>query len=468
MFIRELIPEELIIKIPENYERIHVKGITRDSRKVKKDYMFFAIKGTQFDGHDFVGQVIPLGGIPVVERGEGVVVRDVRKAYALSLKRFYGEPDNKLKIIGITGTNGKSTVAYLLNWIFFPSGLVGTVQYFDGKEWQQAERTTPDSEELYPLFKKMLDRGLSYCFMEVSSHAITQRRIEGIEFAGGVFTNISRDHLDYHGTMEEYMKTKLSFFHNLPEESFIVYNKEDPLGREIGKLHRKKVSYGILQGMIRGEIVYSHYKGMRVKIFHNSIELPLHFPMVGEHNLKNLLAAYATSTIMGVDNKSFIERVEKFPGVRGRMELVSTEPYIYIDYAHTPDALFNILKSVRYFHKGRIITVFGAGGDRDKEKRPEMGRIVSSFSDISIVTSDNPRSEPPEKIIDDILRGIKGEYMVVVNRFDAIKKAISIAKKNDVIIIAGKGHETYQEIKGKKIHFDDREVVKEVLGVQDR
>ncbi|NRT70744.1 UDP-N-acetylmuramoyl-L-alanyl-D-glutamate--2,6-diaminopimelate ligase [Clostridium beijerinckii] len=461
---------------------IEVNKINYDSRKAGIDDVFVCIKGYATDGHKYIEKAIENGAKVIVIqddieiKDENIAIikcNDTRKALALMGANYYDNPSSKMKIIGVTGTNGKTTTAFMIKHILEESnkkvGLIGTIANFIGDEKIHTERTTPESLELQELFSEMVDKGVEYCVMEVSSHSLALDRVYGIEFQVGIFTNLTRDHLDFHKTFENYYKAKFKLF----ERSRIkIVNVDDNYGRQvISDLNNLKCNdiYSFSVKSISDFKAFDEEMGSREIKFKLNLKEDEQFILniPGEYNIYNALGAIAACFKLGMpikDIKSGIENVV----VLGRCERVAKEYNlgyeIIIDYAHTPDGLENILKTAKAFTKGRLISVFGCGGDRDKVKRPEMGKISTDIADITIVTSDNPRSEEPLSIIKDIEAGIdKDNYFVIENRKEAIKKSIDIALDNDVIVIAGKGHETYQVLKDETIHFDEREIVKEIL-----
>lgn len=450
------------------------KGITQNSKEVEEGFLFFAIRGTKLDGHEFVGEALKRGAIAaVVERDvpgfrdKVIKVDSTRRALAESAHLFFGEPSKKLRVIGVTGTNGKTTVTYILERILeeagFRSGLIGTVQYRIGKEVLGEGRTTPDPITWHRTLKHMLDLGATHVVAEISSHALDQSRVWGTKFEAVLFTNLSRDHLDYHGDMEGYFRAKLRLFEEYYHELAVV-NADDPYGRRIAK-RIDAITYGrkgdlkiadVRTGMWGSEVTLE-FKG-RIYTFRTNL--------VGEFQAYNIACSLAYALSVGVEPPAIAKALENVR-VPGRFETVRSERgfTVVIDYAHTPDAMENVLKTLRKLTEGRIITVFGAGGDRDRTKRPLMGRVAEVWSDIVVLTSDNPRSEDPNRIIEDILEGIEVRKKVLVqpDRRMAIKVAIDLAREGDVVAVLGKGHEEYQEVGGVKYPFSDVKVVREIL-----
>ncbi len=462
---------------------IAVTGLCIDSRKVEAGSVFFAISGTLSDGHQFVAKAIASGAAAVVcehmpaEFSEAVAyvqVKDSALAAGLMADTFYGSPSAKLKITGVTGTNGKTTTATLLYQLFeklgYKCGLLSTVQNYIHTEAEVSTHTTPDAVSIHALLARMVAAGCTYAFMEVSSHAVHQQRIAGIRFAGGVFTNITHDHLDYHKTFDEYIRVKKAFFDGLPEGAFALTNADDKRGAVM------------LQNTKAGKQAYSlrvpaSYKG---KVLENSLTglmmnvdgLDAHFRMIGTFNAYNLLAVYGTAMLLGEDKLQVLAVLSDLHGAPGRFEtFMSPVGKILgiVDYAHTPDALINVLATINQLRTNgqQLITVVGCGGNRDKTKRPIMAEVSCEHSNKAILTADNPRSEAPEDILNDMEAGLnatqKRKCLRITDRREAIKVACTIAQPGDIILIAGKGHETYQEVKGVKHHFDDREVLKETF-----
>ena len=462
---------------------IEISGVNIDSRRIKEGHLFIAQRGTQVDGHKFIPKAIEQGAKAILceemteEKTDGVTYIQVKSTEDVVGKVatvFYGDPSKKLKLVGVTGTNGKTTIATLLYNMFrkfgYKCGLLSTVcNYIEG-EAIPADHTTPDPIELNYLLGKMVEAGCQYAFMECSSHAIAQKRIGGLNFAGGIFTNLTRDHLDYHKTFENYLKAKKRFFDNLPKEAFAITNADDKNGLVMVQNTKAQVkTYSIGQmADYRAKIIECHFEGMYLEI--NGKEVGVQF--IGRFNVSNLLAVYGTAVSLGEDPQDVLVALSEMHPVSGRFEALRSKTGVtaIVDYAHTPDALENVLSAIHGVleGKGRVITVCGAGGNRDKGKRPLMAKEAVRQSDRVIITSDNPRFEEPQDIINDMLAGLDGEQMKkvvsIVDRREAIKTAAMIAQKGDVILIAGKGHETYQDVKGVKHHFDDHEEVKKAFG----
>ncbi|WP_138202580.1 UDP-N-acetylmuramoyl-L-alanyl-D-glutamate--2,6-diaminopimelate ligase [Haloimpatiens lingqiaonensis] len=471
--------EDLDYSVLQGNDDLEINSIQYDSRKIQKGDVFFCIKGFNVDGHKFISSALQKGASAIVceeyveetiDNATVIKVEDGRKALALCSANFYGRPAEKMKIIGITGTNGKTTSAFMIKSILeeagYKVGLIGTIANYIGNEKLHSERTTPESLELHELFKKMVDKGVHYCVMEVSSHSLSLNRVYGVKFCQGIFTNLTQDHLDFHKTFENYYGAKLELFKN---SANAIVNIDDSYGEKIlSDVNNRKLTYGIHKNAdIKAEHIEIHPRGAQFKILYGDIYENIDLQIPGNYNVYNALGSAAACLNEGIDINKVIKGLNKVQ-VPGRCEIV-TKQYnlgfdVIVDYAHTPDGLQNILETAREFTKGRLISVFGCGGDRDKTKRPIMGEIGAGLSDVAIITSDNPRTEDPDKIIEDIVRGItKENYIVIADRREGIKKAMEIAKKGDVIVVAGKGHEDYQVLKNETIHFDEREVIAEIV-----
>ncbi len=465
------------LKVYDIYDDVQVKFITADSRKVTDGTVFVCIAGSRFDGHSVAAEMLEKGAVCVVcERDLGlknqIIVDNTRAAMSIICANFFGNPASRLKLIGITGTNGKTTTAFLIKDMLEKmgkkTGLIGTVKNMAGDKEFPAALTTPESYELHSLFAEMVREGCEYCVMEVSSQALAQYRVEGLRFAAGVFTNLTRDHLDYHGTFENYEQAKAMLF---TVSDICILNIDDERAMSMMRnSDGRMVTYSVNQNE-------SDYTAKCIRYKNDGIEYELvtigyvervKVGIPGEFTVYNSMAAAVTLIELGFDFSEVLFALSLCKGVKGRIEVVPTDtPYtVIIDYAHTPDGLENIISSLRKIAKGRIITVFGCGGDRDRTKRPIMGEIAAKLSDVVVVTSDNPRTEDPEAILNDILEGIRGnktKKIVEVNRTKAIELALNEAEENDIILLAGKGHETYQIIGTEKHHYDEREIVKELL-----
>lgn len=468
---------------------VEVHAIQYDSRKVENNDCFVAMRGTGVDGHRFISEAINKGAKVVVVEDDNAfpdslamhtgvvkaVVQDSRKALAGMAANFYGRPAQKLSIIGVTGTNGKTTTTHLVKSILEANGekagLVGTIEYTVGRQVTPAPHTTPESLELHGLFANMVEAGCTSVSMEVSSHALQQSRVHGIDFRVAAFTNLTQDHLDYHGSMGKYFDAKKILFDGLKPESAAVTNADDAWGGKIvSSTAAKRFSYALNAGAdFKASNVDLSLRGITMSIEHRSAKNMVQSPLVGRFNVYNILTAYAIGQALNIPEQKVQQGIAKLESVKGRFERVSS-PHGWtaiIDYAHTPDALEKCLLAIRELTPdGRIITVFGAGGDRDKTKRPLMGKIASELSDLSIITSDNPRTEDPQRIVDEIATGVskKAQVQQEIDRRKAIQKAVALARPGDVVLVAGKGHEEYQVIGHEKIHFSDREVVEEYIG----
>lgn len=459
-----------------------VKGICFDSRKVQPGYLFIAVKGTQSDGHAFIEKAASSGAIAVVaeklpdeisDKTTYVTVKDSAKALGIIASNFYGNPSSKIKVVGVTGTNGKTTVATLLFKLFtsmsYRCGMLSTVVNKIVDKEIVATHTTPDPIQINELLVKMIEEKCTHCFMEVSSHAVAQGRIEGLQFSGGLFTNITHDHLDYHRTFESYIRAKKGFFDMLPSSAFALVNVDDKRGMVmLQNCKAKKETYGLKKmADFKGKIITNSIEGLELEIGERNVW----FKLIGDFNAYNLLAVYGTACLLGEDPEMVLLKLSALTGASGRFELVmpGSRFTAIVDYAHTPDALKNVLETIEHFRTGQeqVIAVVGCGGDRDKTKRPLMAAIACKYSSKVIFTSDNPRSEDPMEIIKEMQKGVgptdAKKTLVMVDREEAIKTACMMAKERDIILVAGKGHETYQEIKGVKHPFDDKEVLVRML-----
>ena len=481
MILKSLL-KGLDYEVIKGNEESKVQNIRYDNRKIEQGDAFVCVKGFKVDGHSFIGDAIKKGAktlivqedVSVQEDITIIKVRDTRKALAIMSSNYFGNPKDKLKIIGITGTNGKTTSAFIIKSILekagFMTGLIGTIANYIGNKKVDAVRTTPESYELHELFKNMVDAGVEYCVMEVSSHSLELDRVYGIQFEEGIFTNLTRDHLDFHKTFENYYNAKFKLFER---SNHSIINLDNPYGANIVKdIEERGVKTKVSTFSIEKE---SDFKAFEIKSHSNGSEFKVNLEEVedfsinipGEYNIYNSLGCIICAYNLNIPMNKIKEGLSDVV-IPGRCELVAKEknlPYsIIIDYAHTPDGLENILSTVKAFTRNRMISVFGCGGDRDKVKRPQMGKIGCELSDIAIITSDNPRSEEPMDIINDIVKPLNYDNFVIeVNRKEAIRKAMNMALEGDVIVIAGKGHETYQILKDETIHFDEREVVYDIL-----
>ena len=482
MKLQDLIKNIDVVKI-EGEQQADVTGIFTDSRKTIPGSAFIALKGVQVDGHQYITNALELGAKIIIHEEDieiskpditYIKVKDSADAAGKVATHWYGDPSSKLKLVGVTGTNGKTTTATLLYEMFrklgYKVGLLSTVANYINGTVYHATHTTPDPLSLNEMLAKMVDAGCDYAFMEVSSHAIHQKRISGLIFAGGVFTNLTQDHLDYHKTMAEYLKAKKAFFDNLPETAFALTNTDDKNGLVmLQNTKAKKYTYSVRSlADFKARIIEKHFDGTAIEI--NDKELQVQF--VGVFNVYNLLAVYGATILLGQDSEQALLILSTLKPVSGRFETIrSSDNYTAIvDYAHTPDALTNVLEAIHEVldGNGRVITVVGCGGNRDKTKRPIMAQEAVRLSDQVILTSDNPRFEEPQAIINDMADGLNSQQLkktlLIVEREQAIKTACTLAKSGDVILIAGKGHEDYQDVKGVKHHFDDCEVVRNIFG----
>ncbi len=466
-----------------------IEGIAYDSRVVKKGFLFVAIKGLSVDGHVFIKDVISKGAVGVVTekavhvQNEITVIEvdDSRDALALMSAAFYRDPSKKLSLIGITGTNGKTTTSYITKNILEvwgkKVGLLGTVQYIVANKILPASHTTPESLDIQGYLREMVDNNIEYGVIEVSSHALALKRVKGCSFRVAVFTNFSQDHLDFHGTMEDYFAAKTMLFDYLGKDDYAVLNWDDPMVRSVAeKLNCHCITCGIERGaMLRAENItdnrqqttdYRQQWGLSFDIQMPDDRFTLKSGLIGRNNVYNILMSAGVAYALGVSREAIIEGIRTVKPVEGRLEKIDAGQNFLciVDYAHTEDALKKLIEEARLITGGKIITVFGCGGDRDRTKRPKMGAVASDLSDFVVITSDNPRIEEPSEIINDIIKGIKKDnYMIEPDRAKAIEKAICIGKTGDILLIAGKGHENYQEIKGIRYPFSDKEVFKKTI-----
>mgnify|MGYP000498283601 CR=1 FL=1 len=479
--IKDLLYGVSIVSVSGNTSEL-VSGIAYDSRKVTDAYLFVAIKGLQSDGHDFIDKAIASGATAVVcqympslttEGVNYIVVSDTQAALAILASNWYDQPSKSISLVGVTGTNGKTTVSSLLHQLFsragYPCGLISTIKILVGTDAHPTTHTTPDPLVINSYLQQMVLAGMSYCFMEVSSHGIAQKRIQGLQFKGAIFTNLSQDHLDYHKTFAGYRDTKKLLFDGLSKQAFAITNSDDKNGLfMLQNSAAKKYSYGLKSlADFKAQILENQFSGQLIKINQQELWTSL----LGEFNAYNLLAIYAAATLLGLEDLEVLEHLSALENVAGRFQYVVSKEGItaIVDYAHTPDALANILDTIERIRtkNERLITVVGCGGDRDQGKRPLMGGIAAEKSDTIIFTSDNPRSENPSVIIEQMEAGVSAsdikKILVIENRKQAIKTACQLAGPKDIILIAGKGHEDFQEINGVRTPFSDFEIVKEHL-----
>lgn len=468
---------DFLNNVPAKFADIEITDVTNDSRRVEKGSAFFCIIGSASDGHNYAKSAVEKGAAVIIAQKDigldnQIIVDDTHKAYADACAAHFGNPAESLKLIGITGTNGKTTVTYLVKSVLEQLGkkvgLIGTIQNMIGDLEIPAKNTTPEAYELHGLFRKMVDAGCEYCIMEVSSHALDQKRVNGLHFAVAGLTNISQDHLDYHGTMENYVDAKKKLFYMC---DYGVFNADDEcVDRLMDGVTCKTVTYSVKNGVSDyiAKGVTCRSDGVNFELIGDSVIARVKLKTPGKFSVYNGLCAASMILALGFDFDSVVTALSNSVAVKGRAEVVPTNRdfTVIIDYAHTPDGIENILSTMREIKTGRLVALFGCGGDRDRTKRPKMAASAASLADYVIVTSDNPRSEDPQKIIDDVLVGLEGldvPYDVIVNRAEAIHFAIKNAKPDDLIVLMGKGHETYQILADETIHFDEREVVRDAL-----
>lgn len=471
-------------------EDFDVAGLACDSKKVSDNFIFVAIKGNNIDGHSFIKEALNKGArgvivqipnsLPVRQAGKSQIpkniavieVKDTRQALAKLAAEFYGNPSKKVKVIGITGTNGKTTISYLIEAILQEAGyeaaVIGTVNYRFKNRVINSKNTTPGPLELQVMLADILKEGIDYTVMEVSSHALDQHRTDGINFRYAIFTNLSQDHLDYHHNLEDYFEVKSRLFKSLKPESCAIINQDDAYARRLNGLTcAKLVTYGIEdKAQVRAENIIFDINHTEFILSAQGNKIKFRTLLIGRHNVYNVLASISLGLKEGLDLSVIRSAVEKFKVVPGRLQRIDFKGdfAVFVDYAHTEDALSNVITTLRQVTRRKVIVVFGCGGERDKTKRPKMGQVVSELADYAVITSDNPRSENPESIIEDIKKGIKKQnFSIMADRRDAIKKALTLAKTGDIVLIAGKGHENYQILKDKVISFDDCQVVRECL-----
>jgi UDP-N-acetylmuramoyl-L-alanyl-D-glutamate--2,6-diaminopimelate ligase len=468
----------LTYTVLNDYKEIKINNLQYDSRKIKGGDIFFAIGGFNVDGHNFISKAIENGAkavviekdVPIIEGISYIKVENGRRALAVAASNFYNNPSKRMKVIGLTGTNGKTTSAFMLKGILeakgYKVGLIGTIANYIGDREIHTEKTTPESLELHQLFNEMVESNIDYCVMEVSSHSLDLDRVYGIEFSQGIFTNLTQDHLDFHKTFENYFNAKSKLF---AMSKHSVVNIDDSYGiKLLEKINSNVTTYSIeKESDLKGTNINLESTGIIFNLKVNEKVYEVKLPIPGRYNVYNALGCIGAALDEGIDMDTIVEGLCKVT-VPGRCENLTLgmnlDFQVIRDYSHTPDSLRNILENLRELTKGKLICIFGCGGDRDKTKRPIMGDIGTELSDIAIITSDNPRSEEPYMILEDIKSGVKkSNYKLIENRREAIKTALLLAKKDDIIIIAGKGHETYQILKNETIHFDEKEVVLELI-----
>lgn len=465
-----------------NLKKVPVRGLEYDSRRVEAGFLFFAFPGARADGREFAREALAKGAVAAVSelpapqgfQGNWIQVEHGRQALAIAARNFYGAPDKTLKLTGVTGTNGKTTTTFLIDAVLHAAGmttaLLGTIEYRIAGQVRPAVNTTPESLDLYRLFNELEQAGGTHVTMEVSSHALTLGRVYGIPFHTAVFTNLTRDHLDFHHTMEDYFAAKCMLFapQGAPAPEWAVINSDDEYGRQIGAL-ANTLRYGFAAGAdLVGSSLEMNFEGLRMTVEYRGEQVQLTSPLVGKFNAYNILAACGTALSYGLDWGTIAQAVRSAPRVPGRFESVQQgQPFlIVVDYAHTDDALRNVISVARELRPKRVITLFGCGGDRDRSKRPLMAQAAAQLSDYVVLTSDNPRSEDPLAIMNDALVGLRRfdtPHTLEPDRARAIRAVLTEARAGDIVILAGKGHETYQILKDRVIHFDDREVAREVL-----
>jgi UDP-N-acetylmuramoyl-L-alanyl-D-glutamate--2,6-diaminopimelate ligase len=484
-YLKDILSDTSIVDLAGSLD-IGIHALQFDSRKVLPGSLFFAVKGTVSDGHQYIDQALEKGAIAIVcetipelRRDDVTYIRveDSAESMGRIASLFYGNPSGKIKLIGVTGTNGKTTTVTLLYGLFralgYKTGLISTISNKINEKILPSSHTTPDTLQLNEMLVDMVKEGCTHCFMEVSSHAVDQKRISGLTFKGGIFTNITHDHLDYHKTFNSYLKAKKTFFDNLSGDAFSLTNKDDKNGMVMVQNTGSKIFTYSVQTMadFRCRILENQFHGLQLNIGGTDCW----FRLTGKFNAYNIIAVYATAVLLGEESSRVLEGLTSLEPVEGRFNSLISKGHItaIVDYAHTPDALRNVLETINAIrsHKEQLITVVGAGGNRDAEKRPEMARIACMLSDKVILTSDNPRNEDPGSIIEDMKKGVENEFaknvMVIVNRREAIHAASMMARQNDILLVAGKGHEKYQEIKGVRYPFDDMAVLKEILEIDN-
>lgn len=490
MRLKKIVDKLNGVKKIQGKASLDIKGLACDSKRVKDSYLFVAIKGSRFNGEDFINEAIDRGAHAILleyaidrsyifRRGVTFIyVMDTRQALSEASRAFYGDVSSDMRLIGVTGTNGKTTTTYLLESLFKvrseKAGIIGTINYRFGNRLIPAINTTPGPLDLYSFLKSMKKDGVNNCILEVSSHSLDQGRVDTLQFDVAVFTNLSQEHLDYHGRLEDYLESKTRLFTKIKDNGYAVVNRDDPCSeRIIENLSPEKKINVITYGIAKDRDVYAKniefsFGGLRFKLCTASSEIQIESRLIGTHNVYNILACSACGIAMGMGLEEIKKGIERLSGVPGRLEKIEcgTDFSIFVDYAHTKDGLENVLKTLKVLKPRRLLTVFGCGGDRDSSKRPSMGRISSELSDKIFITSDNPRSEEPMDIIKEIIKGIdkkKNNYIIEIDRFKAIDTALKEAQKGDIVLVAGKGHESYQIFKNTTLPFDDREVVRRLV-----
>jgi UDP-N-acetylmuramoyl-L-alanyl-D-glutamate--2,6-diaminopimelate ligase len=464
-------------------EDFEVKGVSPNSKNVQDGFIFVAISGTHDDGHEFIDEAIKRGAKAIVVESSKlktqrllkvpfIAVGDTRKALAQLSARFYGSPSRKIKVVGITGTNGKTTITYLIEALLKEAGfnpaVIGTVNYRFKDKIIPSKNTTPGPVELQSMLSEMLSNEVDYVIMEVSSHALDQQRVEGINFHCAIFTNLTQDHLDYHATMEKYFSAKAKLFKNLDPGAYAVINNDDAYAHRIKELTKAKIiTYGIdNRSDISATKMQFSMNYTKFSVSSQKQDFNIKSRLIGRHNVYNILSGVAFALEEGINPEVIKNAIEKFSLVPGRLERIESDAgfAVFVDYAHTEDALTNAINTLRPLSGNRVIVVFGCGGDRDKTKRPKMGRAATELADYAIITNDNPRSEDPQAIIDGIRKGIKKEnFCVIPQRMQAIRRSLEMAKTGDIVLVAGKGHESYQILSNRTEYFDDRQAVRECL-----
>jgi len=488
MRLRELLNGIYSKALPASYQDFEVRTVSCDSREKQENGLFVALAGTKLNGEDFIKDALAQGAKIIAKQGgtgklknfsipDNICILEVddpkQFLYCIGQK-FFGNPTGKINSIGITGTNGKTTITYLIESIIHAysrhCGVIGTVNYRIGEKILPAKNTTPGFLDIQRYLAQLVDLKIDYCVMEASSHALHQGRLEGIHFSAGIFTNLTQDHLDYHKTMEDYFNAKALLFKDLSSTAVSVINVDDEYGQRLRPLTKSQVITYAIDGHadVRAQNISYHLSGSHFEIVFPKGKISIHTRFIGKHNIYNILAAFAWGFSQGLDPQIICQGIEGLIHVPGRLEAVDNDKgiFIFIDYAHTEDGLVNVLKALRAVKSEKIILVFGCGGDRDRTKRPKMARAACELADFSIVTTDNSRSEDPQAIIDEVIAGFsKRNYEICVDRKEAIGRALKLAQKDQVVLIAGKGHEDYQILKDRTIAFNEREIVKELLGM---